>query len=444
MRGVLLGLVVLLGVARVRASHHHPEGLLVAVTYTRLESDKLGSSRLAIGIYGLSHQATYTLHVAVAMPNQSNAFVETFEGARVVDSKDSRPLTSMALVYVYMGTNVLVPGLLNCVITLLDAHPRQTSEAVVAARSQTIACCPQNVEGHLSNSPHELQRPAHVSEDEQGRLQCSKSGICPTSSVKTVWGGVDGTLVHTASYPGYNWWSDPRVQHALHYYDLDQVYDETYHSYDHLNDMAVADYAASALMYCEVLLGKPCTQVLDAGAHRCYLSEGMQRLGAKVLSVEGTAAGVAACKARVGAIAGSVLQHDLRVPLKLSQHFDLVTCTEVAEHIEPPFAGTLVHTLTAAADVVWFSSEAPRWAHATGGNPDHIHHPNEQPDDFWDRLFLFFGFLPIALPIDGNAGLGGIGQGRRIYYRHSTVSFNRSTLTWPPKTDPSSPGVLYL
>ena len=139
----------LLGMVMAQASH--PEEGLVNVHDVQLQTDQLGTSRLSVGVYGLSNEATYTLHVAHAMPNQTspNDFVdiwETLEGARLVDSKDGLS-TSSALVYVYMGTNVLAPGLYNFVITFLDAHPRKASEAIVAARRQTIACCTKNVEG---------------------------------------------------------------------------------------------------------------------------------------------------------------------------------------------------------------------------------------------------------------------------------------------------------
>lgn len=142
------------------------------------------------------------------------------------------------------------------------------------------------------------------------------------------------------------------------------------------------------------------------------------------------------------------MRHDLRVPLDLGgRKFDLVTCTEVAEHIEPPFAGTLVHSLTQAADVVWFSSEPPAWV---SDNPDHVHHSNEQPDLYWDRLFSFFGFQAIALP---DCVVDSVGRrGRRVYYRAASIAFDRSSLV-PSKAsaDPAingaqgeTPGRLFL
>jgi len=140
----------------------------------------------------------------------------------------------------------------------------------------------------------------------------------------------------------------------------------------------------------------------------------MRALGAEVLSVEGTGAGLDACVKR-NAGGGEIVRHDLRLPLDLGgRKFDLATCTEVAEHIEPPFAGTLVRSLTLLADVVWFSHEAPIWEHK---NPDHLHHSNEQPALYWDRLFAFFGFDVLVLPEDVVASVEGRGQ--RVYFRSS-------------------------
>lgn len=81
-----------------------------------------------------------------------------------------------------------------------------------------------------------------------------------------------------------------------------------------------------------------------------------------------------------------LLKHDLRMPLDLKRSFDIVLCTEVAEHIECPFSGQLVQTLVRHGRIIWFSSESP------GTNPDHYHHCNEQPNRFWRELFHFFGF----------------------------------------------------
>jgi hypothetical protein len=63
---------------------------------------------------------------------------------------------------------------------------------------------------------------------------------------------------------------------------------------------------------------------------------------------------------------------------------DLAVCLECAEHLPAAQAGPLVERLTAAAGVVVFSAAVP-WQGGTG-------HVNEQPADYWQRLFAARGF----------------------------------------------------
>ena len=91
---------------------------------------------------------------------------------------------------------------------------------------------------------------------------------------------------------------DPSQPNALHFYNLDALYSVEYHGEDHVTNSVVVAYATAALAYCAHLLGRECKEVVDVGAARCYFSEGMRRLGANVTSVEGTTAGVNACRNR--------------------------------------------------------------------------------------------------------------------------------------------------
>lgn len=59
--------------------------------------------------------------------------------------------------------------------------------------------------------------------------------------------------------------------------------------------------------------------------------------------------------------------------------FDLAVCLEVAEHVEPRYAPTLVEWLCQLAPVVVFSAAVPGQ-----GGPGHV---NEQPPDYWAALF---------------------------------------------------------
>ena len=78
---------------------------------------------------------------------------------------------------------------------------------------------------------------------------------------------------------------------------------------------------------------------------------------------------------------------DLNGPMDLSERADLAVCIEVAEHLREASAEPLVHTLTTVAPVVLFSAALP----GQGGHG----HLNEQPREYWHRLFKQDGFAPI-------------------------------------------------
>jgi SAM-dependent methyltransferase len=75
---------------------------------------------------------------------------------------------------------------------------------------------------------------------------------------------------------------------------------------------------------------------------------------------------------------------DLEVFHDFGRKFDLAVCLEVAEHLKPEAAKTLVKTLTNASDVIWFSAALPMQ-----GGQNHI---NEQPLSYWVKLFEEAGY----------------------------------------------------
>lgn len=75
---------------------------------------------------------------------------------------------------------------------------------------------------------------------------------------------------------------------------------------------------------------------------------------------------------------------DLASPLDLGRTFDLAQSLEVAEHLPPQAAATLVATLARHAPLVLFSAAPP----GQGGE----NHINEQPYDYWRALFAAHGF----------------------------------------------------
>jgi SAM-dependent methyltransferase len=78
---------------------------------------------------------------------------------------------------------------------------------------------------------------------------------------------------------------------------------------------------------------------------------------------------------------------DLEKPLPLDRTFELAVCLEVAEHLPPVFADTLVESLTRLAPVVLFSAAVP----LQGGE----HHVNEQWPQYWVEKFARLGYVPV-------------------------------------------------
>jgi SAM-dependent methyltransferase len=78
---------------------------------------------------------------------------------------------------------------------------------------------------------------------------------------------------------------------------------------------------------------------------------------------------------------------DLERPLDLGRRFDLVICMEVAEHLSPGRASSLVDDLCRAADVILFSAAIPGQ-----GRPGSGEHPNERWQSYWAALFNDRGY----------------------------------------------------
>src|SRR5262249_6052511 len=80
-----------------------------------------------------------------------------------------------------------------------------------------------------------------------------------------------------------------------------------------------------------------------------------------------------------------ILQADLQEPVKLGCKFDAVLCLQVAEHLPNASAATLVSSLCAHADLVFFSAAAP------GQHGEN--HINCRPPDYWQAHFNACGFI---------------------------------------------------
>jgi len=106
---------------------------------------------------------------------------------------------------------------------------------------------------------------------------------------------------------------------------------------------------------------------------------------------------------------------DLSEPFSLSRRFDLVQSLEVAEHLPASRAATFVANLTAHADAVLFSAAPP----GQGGE----NHVNEQPYDYWRRLFHDHEFVAIDCVRPLVAGDASVSA----WYRYNTLLYLRPT-----------------
>jgi SAM-dependent methyltransferase len=80
------------------------------------------------------------------------------------------------------------------------------------------------------------------------------------------------------------------------------------------------------------------------------------------------------------------LQHNLTLPLKPGQLFDMAICLEVAEHLPGEAAYNIIDIITSFSDVVLFSAAIP----GQGGQA----HLNEQWPAYWQNKFASHGFFP--------------------------------------------------
>jgi hypothetical protein len=136
---------------------------------------------------------------------------------------------------------------------------------------------------------------------------------------------------------------------------------------------------AQALHLGELLYSRfsPVSVIDIGGGPGVYLLPFKQH-GAKVLCVDGApAAG--------GSVDASEFELvDLRNPYQPTERYSLALCIEVAEHLQPEHADTLVETLVHCADRIYFSAARPN----QGGEG----HYNEQDKAYWLDKFSRYGY----------------------------------------------------
>lgn len=122
--------------------------------------------------------------------------------------------------------------------------------------------------------------------------------------------------------------------------------------------------------------------VIDIGCGLGIYLAKLAKNGVDVLGYDGAPAALAA-----SLVGDKIKLHDLCQPLKLNRQFDLCLCLEVAEHLEEACAPILINTLVNLSPTVIFTAATP------GQGPVSIGHINEQPHEYWQKLFAQKNFI---------------------------------------------------
>jgi hypothetical protein len=215
--------------------------------------------------------------------------------------------------------------------------------------------------------------------------------IAPEVSLRVFDNGID------KGYHSYSnaWWSNVRCPYAFQYPSIDSMYEQSYYNdpvTSHPNDAIAHDLYRYMQETYTFLFGRAFTSILELGTGGGEISRQFWTNGIDLTAVEGTTEGVERLKV-IGLPPDRIVHANLKFMERLDRRFDLVMCTEVAEHVEPWFASRIAENCTRHADAVWFSA-------ADRNRPPHYHHINEVDITAWDNLFAHMGF-PIAVELDG-------------------------------------------
>ncbi len=205
---------------------------------------------------------------------------------------------------------------------------------------------------------------------------------------------------------GNAWWTQARCPYSFKYLSINTMYPAQYFTgHGHPADRIAQDLVDYIQNVYRKLFGRDLRSVLELGSGGGEITRVFAERKLDFLTVEGTDAGIGRLR-EIGISGERILQHNLKFMPALERRFDLVMCTEVAEHIEPFFASKVVENCIRHSDAVWFSA-------ADRNRAAHYHHINELPIEAWDNLFAHMGF-PHLVELDGRHG-----RASRVYLRRT-------------------------
>jgi SAM-dependent methyltransferase len=159
--------------------------------------------------------------------------------------------------------------------------------------------------------------------------------------------------------------------------DPSSIYDRAFfdmHAPWRLEYEAIASLLVQALTF---------STVLDLGCGNGFIIAKLAKMGKIVMVVDGSSHVPDVIPPEV---ADRVRMQDLTKPVRLGRH-DLVICSEVAEHLAPCHAETLIENICEnSGSQIFFTA-------ATPGQGGHCH-VNEQPHDHWIARFADRGYFP--------------------------------------------------
>ncbi len=124
--------------------------------------------------------------------------------------------------------------------------------------------------------------------------------------------------------------------------------------------------------------------VVDVGCGRGLFLRHFHEKSIRILGIEGSSSAIK----NLVVPKNKIIQTDLRNVFQKTnaRKYDIAISFEVAEHLEREFAGVFVYNLTTLSNTILFTAAHPGWS------IPHPHHPNEQPYEYWDTLFEFYGY----------------------------------------------------